>query len=351
MKLILPEQTTKEQVLDFWARWGSGEQVPYAAFAHGKSYEEWLRWVILQRTYMPEPYVTSTLYFLTDEAETKLYGAVAIRHKLTEALLNNGGHIGYGIAPEERGKGYGKEQLRLALPVAKAHGIRRVLITCADTNTASAKTMEACGGRFEDIRVDEEGTPMRRYWFTVDQPTLETERLILRQWRVEDAEAMFAYAKSPKVGPAAGWRPHQSVEDSIKSLEDWQDSGEVWAIEEKASGRVIGSIGLHPDRSRSNPQTKMVGYVLNEEYWGRGYMPEAVKRILQHAFESLCMDVVTLKHYAGNLQSRRVAEKCGFTCEGVSRRADSTVDGSIQDEVQWSMLRNEYFIIKDTCSF
>lgn len=343
MKLILPEWAKKEQVLDFWARWGDGEQVPHTAFPHGKSYEDWLKDVILQRTYIPEPYVTGTLYFLTDEAQTKLYGAVAIRHKLNEALLNSGGHIGYGIAPEERGKGYGKEQLRLALPVAKAHGIRRVLITCADWNTASAKTMEACGGRFDDIRTDEEGTPMRRYWFTVDQPTLETERLRLRQWRVEDAEDMFAYAKSDKVGPMAGWRPHQSVEDSVKTLEGWQDSGEVWAIEEKASCRVIGSIGLHPDHARSNPQTKMVGYVLNEDYWGRGYMPEAVDRLLQHAFEALCMDMVTLNHYADNTQSRRVAEKCGFTCEGVFRRSSAAVDGSVWDDVQWSILREEYF--------
>ena len=256
--------------------------------------------------------------------------------------LNRRAELTLVMAPDQAGKGYAKEQLRLALPVAKALGISRALITCHDWNTASARTIEACGGVFEDKRQDGEEI-LCRYWIDIPLKTLETERLILRPWTMDDVDDLFAYAQNPKVGPAAGWKPHESREESEEIVKRWTTSTEVWAIEEKASGRVIGSIGLHNDGARSNPRTKMIGYVLREESWGRGYMPEAVRRMTRFAFEELCMDTLSIQHFEFNTQSRRVIEKCGYKFEGVLRRAASIFDGSVHDEWMWSMLRQEYF--------
>lgn len=174
MKLILPEQATEALYQAYIADWGEERIIPAAADPKGRDYEHWLADVVKMRTIVPEHLVPSTLLFLTDDAETKLYGAIDIRHSLNDVLLNFGGHIGYGIVPSERGKGYAKEQLRLALPVVKALGISRALITCHDWNTASARTIEACGGVLEDKRQNG-GDIFCRYWIDIPLKTLETE--------------------------------------------------------------------------------------------------------------------------------------------------------------------------------
>ena len=346
VKLILPEYITKEMYGEFLTAWNGERIIPGACDPRGNCFENWLRGVIRMRTVVPPHLVPSTLLFLVNDAETKIYGAVDIRHDLNEHLLNFGGHIGYGIVPGERRKGYAKEQLRLALPIARALGITKVLICCDDENIASARTIESAGGVLEDKR-ESGGTLTRRYWVKTGQKTLETDRLILRAWTLDDVDDMYAYAKSPNVGPRAGWPPHESRADSEAIVTKWLDSTEVWAIEEKASGRVIGSIGLHKDPYRDNPRAKMIGYVLREESWGRGYMPEAVRRMTQFAFEELCLDIICIQHYTFNTQSRRVIEKCGYKYEGTLRRAASRYDGAVLDEAAWSMSREDYFAQKE----
>ncbi len=164
MKLILPEQITKAQYKAYLADWGAERIVPIAsANPKGLSFEDWRAESIQKRTRVPEGFVPETLFFLTDDQETKLFGAVDIRHALNDYLLQFGGHIGYGIVPSERRKGYAKIQLALTLPIAHAMGLQKVLITCADTNTGSAKTIESAGGVLEN-KVEEDGVLMRRYW-------------------------------------------------------------------------------------------------------------------------------------------------------------------------------------------
>ena len=164
MKLILPEQITEAQYKAYLADWGAERIVPIAsANPEGFPFEDWRAESIQKRTRVPEGFVPETLYFLTDENETKLFGAVDIRHSLNDYLLQFGGHIGYGIVPSERRKGYAQMQLALALPIAHAMGLQKVLITCADTNIGSAKTIENAGGVLEN-KVEEDGVLMRRYW-------------------------------------------------------------------------------------------------------------------------------------------------------------------------------------------
>lgn len=86
-------------------------------------------------------------------------GSLAIRHTLTEYLLREGGHIGYSVRPSARRRGVATEALRLALPLAHDLGIDPVLVTCAESNDASRRVIEACGGVYEDSSGD-----TRRYW-------------------------------------------------------------------------------------------------------------------------------------------------------------------------------------------
>ena len=95
----------------------------------------------------------------------ELVGRVSIRFALNEFLAQRGGHIGYGVVPAHRRKGYASEILRQALIVIRAEGVDRVLVTCDEDNGASSRAIERAGGVLESIVPGEEGGPgFRRYW-------------------------------------------------------------------------------------------------------------------------------------------------------------------------------------------
>lgn len=103
--------------------------------------------------------------YLVGVVENRIVGRVSIRHVLNDFLASVGGHVGYGVVPSERQKGYGTKMLNLALPVAASLGISRVLVTCDDDNVGSRKIIEKNGGVFEGLVQD--GSTMvtkRRYW-------------------------------------------------------------------------------------------------------------------------------------------------------------------------------------------
>lgn len=153
---------------------------------------------------------------------------------------------------------------------------------------------------------------------------LTTERLLLRKWTEDDADSLFEYAKDPDVGPIAGWNPHRSREESLEIIKNVLNSEECYAICEKNSDKAIGAIELrlnkYTDMTDKDDECEL-GYWLGKPFWNRGYMTEAAKEIIRHAFEELGMNAVWCGYYDGNLKSKRVQEKVGFvyhhTCENV----------------------------------
>jgi len=144
---------------------------------------------------------------------------------------------------------------------------------------------------------------------------LETERLILRPWKDEDADSLYEYAKDPLVGPIAGWPPHKSAEESLNVIRNVLNSPECYAICPKDTASPAGSIELklngHTDMTDRDDECE-IGCWLGVPFWGRGYMTEAGKELLRHAFENLGMTTVWYGYYEGNDRSRRVEEKLGF---------------------------------------
>lgn len=153
---------------------------------------------------------------------------------------------------------------------------------------------------------------------------IRTQRLILRHWRETDAESLYKYAKDPDIGPIAGWQPHKSIEESLFIIQNVLNGAECYAICEKENDIAIGAIELrlngHTDMTNRDDECEL-GYWLGKPFWGRGYVPEAARAILEHAFTNLDMTTVWCGYYDGNNKSKRVQEKIGFvyhhTCNDV----------------------------------
>ena len=169
--------------------------------------------------------------------------------------------------------------------------------------------------------------------------TIETERLILRAWTPEDASEMFEYAKSPLVGPAAGWEPHQTIEDSEAYLKQAIEEDETWAVTLKPEGRVIGSVGLHLTRVDT---VRELGYVLHPDFWRKGIMTEAAKAVIDFGFSELQLDAIRVFHKVNNARSRRVVQKCGFRYDGTIRCSSKGPDGSLIDRCTYTITRKEW---------
>lgn len=137
----------------------------------GMTYEEWLQDVL---KCMDENYakvnnlVPATTFFTIRENDNKLIGMINFRHYLNEELWKSGGHIGYGIRPSEREKGYAKVQLYLALLEAEKMELDKVMVDCVNTNEASDRTIKALGGIFEREEYEEEkNRTLNVYWIDV----------------------------------------------------------------------------------------------------------------------------------------------------------------------------------------
>lgn len=116
-----------------------------------------------QEERMPPDRVPDSTYWLAADSG-QVIGAVNIRHRLNEKLLSCGGHIGYGIRPSERRKGYATKLLACALDIAQELGITKVLVVCDESNIASARTILHHSGVQDDSFTEEDGNVVSRYW-------------------------------------------------------------------------------------------------------------------------------------------------------------------------------------------
>jgi len=150
---------------------------------------------------------------------------------------------------------------------------------------------------------------------------IETKRLLLRKPRMDDATAMFAgWTQDPEVTRYLIWRPHQRVEETATFLAScisaWKgDTRFPFIITLKATGEVIGMIDPRMEGHRV-----MVGYGAARTYWGKGYMTEAVRAIINWSFQEPDIYRVYATTDVENIASRRVMEKAGMQCEGVLRK-------------------------------
>jgi len=172
VKLVRLTKDYKEQLeemLDEWVPYNKenncnsfGNRSPYAIFKN--DYHDFDYYLDnLEVKEAKDGLVPDSTFFLLDLDRNIFLGACNIRHYLNEGLLATGGHIGDGIRPSERRKGYATKMIELALIECKKLGINEVLMTCNKENIGSAKSIIKNGGVLEN-EVMEDGMPLQRYW-------------------------------------------------------------------------------------------------------------------------------------------------------------------------------------------
>ena len=181
----------------------------------------------------------------------------------------------------------------------------------ADTNPAAFDAYDSTFPKKEKLRLPGQ--------LGFEVLTMETDRILLRPWRDDDAAALFKYASDPEVGPRAGWPPHQSVEESLEILHTVFHNDTNWAIELKATGEAIGAIGYLPAPESNLPAREgepLIGYWVGKPYWNQGICTEALELMLEHIRKETDIKSLISSHFYDNPASGRVMEKCGFLSTG-----------------------------------
>ena len=165
LKLVKLTPEYKPQLEDMMSEWLSVEQDFSPYVIRKNDYRDFDRYLAeLETKEEKDGRVPDSVFFCLDTDRNIFVGAVNIRHYLNESLLFTGGHIGDGIRPSERRKGFATAMIGLALEECRKLGIGRVLMTCDSDNIGSAKSIIRNGGVLENEVINEEGVPEQRYW-------------------------------------------------------------------------------------------------------------------------------------------------------------------------------------------
>ena len=174
---------------------------------------------------------------------------------------------------------------------------------------------------------------------------LETERLILRQFKIEDYVEMYNnWACEDVVTKFLTWQTHTNLDVTKSVLADWilkyaNKDFYNWAIELKEENRLIGNISVVSLREET--LSAILGYCMGSKWWGKEIMPEAGKAVLKYLFEEVGFNRIAANHDKNNPKSGRVMQKIGMTYEGTFRSAGFCNQGII-DDVRYSILKSEW---------
>ncbi len=175
-------------------------------------------------------------------------------------------------------------------------------------------------------------------------PSLTTNRLHLRQIQPKDAEPFFAFKSDLEVTRRYGQEPHQSLDDTRAYVQRMQASYDrrdsiFWCITFKGESTVIGSCCFW--NFDSSFHCAEIGYELHPAYWGQGIMAEAISALLTYGFDDLGLHRIEANPFAGNMPSRNLLHKLGFTYEGNLRQRHLFRD-HFEDQLYFGLLKEEW---------
>ena len=164
--------------------------------------------------------------------------------------------------------------------------------------------------------------------------TIETDRLILRKARPEDAQFMFNnWASDDEVTKYLMWQSHKSLIDNYKRPYYYD-----WLIELKELGEPIGSIGVV--ELKENVNAVHIGYCIGKKWWHKGITSEALSSLIDFFFNKVGAERIESRHDPRNVNSGKVMQKCGMKYEGTFRKADINNQG-VCDAAYYAILKSE----------
>ena len=276
LKLVRLTEEYRPQLNDMMAEWtASGERIiPWSIRKNDyRNFDKYLR--ELDVTEPRDGLVPDVTCFALDTERDIFVGAVNIRLRLSERLLLDGGHIGDGIRPSERGKGYGTELVRLALAECGRRGIRRVLMVCDRDNRASARTIEKNGGILENEVMTEDG-PVLRYWIDTAKEG-QNEAGIPSPVRTDGIRLISLNERPALLESAAAWFhakwgiPEEVYRESMEASLSGQSPVPRWFLALDGE-RIAGGLGVidndfHPRRDLA---PNICAVYVDEAHRGRG---------------------------------------------------------------------------------
>ena len=175
-------------------------------------------------------------------------------------------------------------------------------------------------------------------------PTLETSRLRLRRFSLDDAADVFEYASDQETTRHVFWHPHASLHETIEFLNrhvQLAQNGETseWAVEHKADRKMIGTCGFswwRPEHGKAE-----LAYALSRKYWNQGLVTEAATACIDYGFGTMGLNRIEARCMPDNVGSERVMQKCGMRCEGTLRQT-MLVKGKYIDLKLYAILREEW---------
>ena len=338
LELVSPDVTLHREWLDFLARWGAGHVpgsgIPADELALMADPDVFARMVGAladqeRAIGLADDRVPASTRWIRRDGE--VVGTISLRHELNDYLLHvEGGHIGYGVAPQARRQGVASGALRMVLAEAATLGINPVLLTCDEDNLGSRRTIEGAGGVYEGSR---EGS--RRYWITIPDTPLGyavrplSERpllgrlVTLRLPSHAEIAAIRAAGPEGRADPSAlrpDWAPGFPRQDDVDGCSvagpgpAEGDPARAWGprlVVRRSDGLVVGTLGFYGPPDPSDPdRTVEIGYGLVESARGQGLVTDALRLAVPAAEAS----GATLQAHAAydNIASRAALRRAGF---------------------------------------
>ena len=176
---------------------------------------------------------------------------------------------------------------------------------------------------------------------------IETERLILRKIKLEDAYIAFEnWCNSDEVDKYVLWKKHENVEVTLKQFSSWIEDYENlktyrWIVELKSTHDLIGTIDV--SKRFINFSSCEIGYCYSDKYWNKGYATEALQAAIKFLFEECDVDLINAEFMENNPASGRVMQKVGMKYEGVLRSRVIDKNNLRNDLISYSITKDEYF--------
>lgn len=173
---------------------------------------------------------------------------------------------------------------------------------------------------------------------------LETDRLILRKFTLDDAESVYNnWATDPQTNKHLSWSLHKDVEETKRVLTKWimayEEGSYNWIVELKDTHEPIGSIC--EEGKKLNEKTISLGYCYGSKWWNNGYATEALRKVIEYLLNEQDFYLVEANHRSSNPASGRVMQKAGMKYDGTLRERKVDADGTRADVIYYSITKDE----------